>query len=159
MKRILSIPAALFMFVLLLAACGGGSEMKPLPGSEELAKTLTDSGVFEDELEAVDPEIASLLYGLAPEDGIELQSWFSASGGTAEEFSLFFCQDDAALAAAKKTAEARLENQKRTFGDYAPNEVPKLEGAVIRSRDKVLVVCVAADPEKAAKLLAPYFPA
>ena len=48
---------------------------------------------------------------------------------------------------------------KKIYADYAPDEVPKLEGAFLRTRDKVLVVCVAADPDKAAKLLGPYFPA
>lgn len=159
MKRILSVLAVLLAFVLLLAACGGASGKKPLPEGADLAKTLQDAGIFADELEAVDPDIAAMLYGFTSEDGIEMQSWFSASGGTAEEFSLFTCRDEAALTAARKSAEARLENQKRTYGDYAPDEVPKLEGAVVRVRDKTLVVCVAADPEKAAKLLAPYFPA
>ena len=67
--------------------------------------------------------------------------------------------DDAALAVARKSAEARLDNQKRTYESYAPDEVPKLEGAVVRVRDNILVLCVAADPEKAAKLLSSYFPA
>ena len=181
MKRILPLLIVLLLFSLLLAACSGGDSgnkplpageelvktaegeedgediYKPLPAGEELVKTLTDAGIFDDELEAVDPVIAALLYGFTEEDGIELHSWLSSSGGTAEEFSLIVCPDDAALAAAKQSAEARLENQKRTYESYAPNEVPKLEGAVVRVRDNVLVVCVAADPKKAAELLAPYF--
>ena len=159
MKRIPLTLTALLLVFLMLAACGGSGGVQALPESGELAKSLREAGIFADELEAVDPDIAALLYGLSAEDGIELYSWLSSSGGTAEEFSLFFCPNDAALAAAKKSAEARLENQKRTYADYAPDEVPKLEGAVVRVRDKVLVVCVAADPEKAAKLLSPYFPA
>ena len=159
MKRIFSVLIVLLAFILLLAACGGASGKKPLPEGADLAKTLQDAGIFDDGLEAVDPETAAQFYGFTPEDGIEMQSWFSASGGTSEEFSLFTCRDEAALTAARKSAEARLENQKRTYRDYAPNEVPKLEGAVVRARDNILVVCVAADPEKAAKLLAPYFPA
>ena len=159
MKRSISILAALFLLLAFLPGCGGDSGKKPLPAPEEMAKTVLEAGIFADELEALDPDIASVLYGFSAEDGIELHSWFSASGATAEEFSLFLCQDADALTAAKKSAEARLENQKRTFADYAPAEVPKLEGAVVRVRDNVLVVCVAADPEKAAKLLSPYFPA
>ena len=159
MKRKLLSLAALLMALLLLTACGGTGGAKALPSAEELGKSLADAGIFADELEAVDPDIAALLYGLSQDDGIEIHSWLSASGGTAEEFTLFHCPDDAALAAVKKSAEARLENQKRTYADYAPDEVPKLEGAFLRTRDKVLVVCVAADPEKAAKLLSPYFPA
>ena len=158
MRKLLSL-TALLLVLLLAASCGGSAGAKALPSAEELSKTLTDAGIFADELEAVDPDIAALLYGFSEGDGITLASWLSASGGTAEEFTLFFCQDDAALSAAKKSAEARMENQKRTYADYAPDEVPKLEGAFLRSRDKVLVVCVAADPKKAAELLSPFSPA
>ena len=157
MKRLLTVLVALLILILLLSACGA-SETKPLPSSEELAQTMLDSGVFSDELEAADADIAAYLYGLTETEGVEIHSWLS-SGATAEEFSLFVCTDDAALKAVRESADARLDFQKRTFADYAPDEVPKLEGAVVRVRDKVLVVCVAADPEKAAKLLAPYFPA
>lgn len=159
MKRILPVLALLLLFVLLMAACAGGAEKKPLPAAEDLAKTLLDAGIFADEMEAVDPEIAALLYGFSGEDGVDLYCWLSASGGTADEFTLFICRDGDALTAARKSAEARLENQKRTYESYAPDEVPKLEGAVVRVRDNTLVLCAAADPKKAAELLSPYFPA
>ena len=158
MKRILPVLVLPLLIVLLLTACTGGAEKKPLPSSEELARTMLDAGIFDDELETADADIAAYLYGLTETDGVEMYSWLS-TGATAEEFSLFICADDAALKTVRESVDARLEFQKRTFADYAPDEVPKLEGAVVRVRDKVLVVCVAADPEKAAKLLSPYFPA
>ena len=156
MKRILPLLAAL-LAALLLTACSAGGEKKPLPAAEDLAKTMLDSGVFADALEAADPDIAAYLYGLAETDGVELHSWLS-TGATAEEFSLFVCADDAALKTVRESVDARLEFQKRTFADYAPDEVPKLEGALVRVRDNTLALCVAADPEKAAKVLDPYFP-
>ena len=158
MKRILPVLMSLFLFVLLLTACAGGEVKKPLPSPEQLAQTMLDSGVFTDELEAADPDIAAYLYGLTEIAGVEMHNWLS-SGATAEEFSLFVCADDAALKAVRESVDARLDFQKRTFSDYAPDEVPKLDGAVIRVRDNVMVVCVAADQEKAVKLLSPYFPA
>lgn len=159
MKRLFFPVTLILLLSLLLAACGGNGGIQPLPGSEQLSRLLVDAGVFSDELEPVDADIAAYLYGLTETEGVELHSWLSSSGGTAEEFSLFICQDDAALKAARESVNARLEFQKRTYGDYAPAEVPKLEGAVIRVRDKVLALCVSADSEKAAKLLAAYFPA
>ncbi len=159
MKRLILSLTVLLLMAALLTACGGGSGKQPLPSSPELAQKLMDSGVFSDTLEAADPDIAAYLYGFTEEDGVEIHSWFSSSGVTAEELTLFVCKDDTALSAARKSADARLEVQKSTFSNYVPAEVPKLEGAIVRTRDKVLVVCVAADPEKAAKLLAPYFPA
>lgn len=157
MKRILSVLAVLLALVLLLAACSGPGK-KPLPAPDELARTLLESGVFSEALEEADPDIASYLYGLTEADAVELHSWLS-TGATAEELTLFVCGDDAVLKTLRESADARLEFQKQTFADYAPDEVPKLEKAVVRVRDRVMVVCVAADPEKAAKLLAPYFPA
>jgi predicted small lipoprotein YifL len=156
MKRFVTLTALLLVF-LLLAACGGSGK-QPLPAAEDLAKKLMDAGVFSEDLEAADGDIAAYLYGLADTAGVELHSWLS-SGATAEEFTLFTCQDDAVLQEVRKSVDARLEMQKSTFSNYVPAEVPKLEKAVVRVRDKVLVVCVAADGDKAAKLLAPFFPA
>ncbi len=157
MKRALPTLAALLLILLLLAACSGGGEQKPLPSPDQLARTLLDSSVFSDELEAADADIAAYLYGLTETPGVELNSWLS-SGATAEEFTLFICADDDALKAVRDSVDARLEFQKRTFSDYAPEEAGKLDKAVVRVRENVVAVCVAADAEKAAKLLAPYFP-
>ena len=158
MKRNLPALIALLLILTLLSACGG-TGVKPLPSGAELEKSLVDAGIFSEELESVDADIAAYLYGLTEAEGVEIVSWYSSSGGTAEEVTLFYCQDDAVLKTVRESADARLDFQKRTYADYAPAEVPKLEGAVVRVRDRVLVVCVAADPEKAAKLLSPYFPA
>ena len=157
MKRILSVLAVLLAFCLILTACGGSGK-KPMPAPDELARTLLDSGIFSEALEEADPDIAAYLYGLTEADTVELHSWLS-TGATAEELTLFVCGDEAMRKTLRESADARLEFQKQTFADYAPDEVPKLEKAIIRVRDNVLVVCVAADPEKAAKLLDPYFPA
>ena len=156
MKRILSVLAVPLAFCLILTACGGSGK-KPMPAPDELARTLLDSSVFSDELEAADADIAAYLYGLTETPGVELNSWLS-SGATAEEFTLFICADDDALKAVRDSVDARLEFQKRTFSDYAPEEAGKLDKAVVRVRENVVAVCVAADAEKAAKLLAPYFP-
>lgn len=158
MKHLSLFPSIALLFVLLFSACGGPAGPKPLPAPEELGRTVLESGVFSEELEAADADIAAYLYGLAETSGVSIYSWLS-SGATAEELTFFVCADDSVLKTVKESAEARLDFQKRTFADYAPGEVPKLDGAVLRARDKVLVVCVAADPEKAANLLTPYFPA
>jgi predicted small lipoprotein YifL len=157
MKRILPAITALLLVFLLLTACGGSGK-QPLPAPDDLAKKLLDAGIFSEALEAADGDIAAYLYGLTDAQGVELRSWMS-SGATAEELTIFTCQDDAVLQEVRKSVDARLEMQKSTFSNYVPAEVPKLENAVIRVRDRVLIVCVSADGDKAAKLLSPYFPA
>ena len=43
------------------------------------------------------------------------------------------------------------------YTEYKPEEVPKLEKALVLRRDNTIVLCVAADMEKAKAVLDKYF--
>ena len=46
--------------------------------------------------------------------------------------------------------------QKDSYADYAPDQVPKLDTAVVRTCGEYVIVCVSADNEKAASVVDAY---
>ena len=107
---------------------------------------------FRDQLEELDPLIVYTLLGIDG-DHVAAQKNFFSSGATAEEILVFQAVDQEAMHALKKAIEARIEDQKRVYVSYAPEEVIYLKGAVLEERGDYLVYCVAADAVSARKMI------
>ena len=156
-KLLLCLPVLL---LLLLCACGEKSVPAPskaeLPAPETLAAELQASGAFAEELVLAENDVGCFLYGLVESDAPEMRYYFS-SGAVADEIAILPCADDAALEKVKSECATRLDLQTQLFTSYKPEEVPKLEKALVLQRDKTVVLCVASDYEKAREILDKYF--
>lgn len=155
--------------ILSCAACGSqpanGDDTSPadtvVAGTQpqnaaEWLDLLTAELPFEDNMQAI-PDGAPSLYGIFDADGYTGDSvLYVSSAATPEEIAVF--EVDPAFSAAQLTelAEARIANQKDMYSSYAPEQVPKLDSAVIRSCGNFVIVCICADNAKAASLLAAY---
>lgn len=156
MKRTLLCVLALCLFV-LLCACGEepGETKPPLPQPEALAAELLAGSAFSDTLEPADGKIGCYLYGLAETDASAMYFCLS-SGATAEEIAIFRCADEVSALLVEEAARARLDYQRESFGSYVPEEVPKLESAILRREGSCVLLCVAADYEAVNAVLNAY---
>ncbi len=141
MKKLLILSLALLLLLCALAGCGGRKPVQFEP--QEAAGALLDSKAFSDILSPVQPVIAAVLYGV-PLENVDACSVYCSTGATAEEIAVFRCRDEAAAAALKQTAQQRLQEQKDAYSSYAPQEIPKLDNALLRASG-VYVVCVVAE--------------
>lgn len=155
MKKLLTLLLALCC--LALCACTSAPKEKaPIPEPEALAAELLASGAFTEELALAENEVGCFLYALEIGDAPNMRYYFS-SGAVSEEIAILPCVDEAAAAKAKSECGTRLELQTMLFKEYKPEEVPKLEKALVLQRDNTVVLCVAADTEKAGAVLDKYF--
>ena len=83
-------------------------------------------------------------YGLVREDLTEAAVIRSA-GATCEEGAVLVFADAAKADTAAEALGDYLENQIETNVDYRPNEIPKLEGAVLKVRENTVLMTVAND--------------
>ena len=156
MKRSL-LPMLLLLILLSLCACGEKASAKQaLPAPDALTAELLASGAFTEELGAAEKDVSLLLYGIDENDAPGICCCFSG-GSSADELAIIPCSDDGAAQRATEACKARLELQKRLFADYSPQEVPKLDGALLLRRDDTVVLCVASDAAKAKAVLDKYF--
>ena len=120
-------PAALLC--LALTACGGGGAVGQTPyDPETAAQALLDSGAFSDALDTVDQDTAAAL---------------------PDEIAVLVLTDEDAAAAALDGLEARVADQKAVLESYQPDEVSKLDSAIVEQRGNSVLLAVAADAEKA----------
>ena len=147
------------LLALSLAACG---EREPEARRIELGdvQAMADAGVFSEELETLDADIAFALYHLA-DYGLTLKDLTDAAvlrsaGATCEEGAvlLFDVEDwQDKVERAEQALEDYIQSQIDTNVDYRPEEVPKLENAVIEARGNRVVLVVANDVQTAKDLL------
>lgn len=141
MKRLWSLILAAAL-LLGLAACGGKKE--PFDPEASTRALMETEGVFSEELERLDGVITLAQYGLG--DYLEVEAVaYRSTGATAEEMAVirFGSEEDAKDYESK--AAAYLEEQREANVDYRPQEMPKLESAVVERRGATILILVAAD--------------
>ena len=167
MKKILAICLALSM-AFAATACGSTSAQTEPETSASVAATdtaaekpqsaqdwmklLKSQVPFDDQMN--DTDQAKAIYGILDEDGYTGDTaMYISTMATPEEIAVFRADDVYSTDALCELAYARIEQQKASYASYAPQEVPKLDSAVVRVCGDYVVVCVSADNAFAAKLL------
>ena len=145
MKKLMALVMA-FVCVLTMTSCG-----KP-DGETFTIGTLSkvqEAGAFSEELEEVDADTAFMLYRLA-DYGLDRKDMTEAAvlrsaGATCEEGAVLLFADEAKAAVAAEALGDYLAGQIEANENYRPNEIPKLEGAVLKAQGKSLLLAVAND--------------
>lgn len=140
------IPAALCL-CLALTACGAPAQKEAFD-PEKTAQALLDSGAFEDTLDTIDQDAAIELYGLDAATVTGCVVYTSLSAG-AEEIAVLTLTDEDAAAAALGQLEQRVADQKTALESYQPEEVAKLDKAILEQRGASVLLAVAADADAA----------
>lgn len=152
-KRFACLLSGALALCLTLAACGGQGETAAQdPDPAGTAQALLDAGVFADALDTVDLEAACQLYGIdaaAVEEGVV---YASLTAG-AEEIAVLRMADADAAAGAVTALEGRVADQKAALKDYQPDEVTKLDGAIVTRMGNTALLVVANDAAGAQSVL------
>ena len=152
MKQLFHIVPAVLALCLTLSACGGGNEEAVAFYPAVTAQSLLDSGAFSDALEEVDTSVAATLYGVDEADIAAGAVYISLSARAADIAALVPCAADAA-AAAMEGLEAHVADQRAALESYQPDEVSKLDGAILQQKGNSVLLAVCADPEAAKAVL------
>lgn len=143
MKRKTILPA--LALVLLLTACGGNG---PAVFSADDAQTLLDAGLFSGEMEQVDSYIVSMLYGIPEEDMSDCVCYMAINTSvSADEVTVLVLTDEAAAKTALEACRKRIQDQTASYGLYGPDQVPRLEDAVVRQAGNTVLLAVG-DPDR-----------
>lgn len=148
MKRLVPV---LLLLTALLSACGG--EQTPAEfDPAATAAALNSSAAFSETLEQMDADIFCMLYGLdeaALVDGVV----YGSTGTTAEEFAVWRLVDEETAQEAMALLEQRVADQKAANESYRPQDMPKLESAILERRGATVLLVVANDPDAAQSAL------
>ena len=150
MKKLLALLLGAGM-LLGMTACGQKEETPaPVKSFEtSLVQELVNAGAFSEELEELDADTAFMLYrfaeyGMVREDLTDAVVLRSA-GATCEEGAVLIFADGEKASAAAEALEDYLDSQIETNEDYRPNEIPKLQGAVLKVEGNSVLMAVPND--------------
>lgn len=145
------IAGLLAALTLSLGGCSSASENVDI---DKMAAELAEKVTFVDELAQIDESMISMVY-----DGFEWEDavLYMGSGATAEEIAVFAFADAAAARTAVDQGKAYIESQKEAFENYVPEEVKRLEGAIVQQGGRYMAVVVTEDTDTADKIIKDYF--
>ncbi len=139
------------LILLSLAACGSNSKAKELDLTA-FTKKVVESVKYDDDMVPLNEQIASEYYNLTF-DGLE--GWAAYGSGTAattNELMVMKLKDEAAINTAKETIQKRIDDQVANYEGYRPDELFRLENAVIEAQGDYLLFSVSSDNDAVKKL-------
>ena len=147
--KLTRIAALILALAMVFALAGCGSEEKKPVDINALGQQLVEAAAFGEPMNALDSAVALGLYGAG--EGTSVAAW-AGTGATAEEVAVFDCGSAEAAEALVQSLEQRNEVRASQYADYDPEEVPKIENAVLVSGGQYVVLVVAQDPGSAASI-------
>ena len=137
----------LLLLILCLTGCSNTTvELDP----QIAAKTLSDASTGESLLSKLDQSAALALYSLSEADVAECCVYVGNSG-TVDEISVWKAVSAAAADTIEEQVRERISTQKDVYADYRPDEIPKLNSAVVSRHGLYIILFVDADAQAAQK--------
>jgi hypothetical protein len=146
--RILAVWMTICCAAALLAGCGDAQAAD----AGEVADELKTSLVFQDDMMEIEKDVLENYYRVTDEEIEDFKVYKSASGATAEEIAVFTAKSGK-TEAVKNAVEMRVEDLGLSFEDYVPEEMVKINNAVIVTRGSTVALVVADDSDGAKSLL------
>lgn len=141
MKRFAGLCLLLTSLCLLLCACSGKESIASYVPAD--ARSLVEAGAFDGTMEEVDAFIVSMLYGIAEEEITECVGFLAINTSvSADEVTVLVMKDEEAALRAEEACKARAASQIASCAGYCPDQVPRLEDAVILRRGNTVLFAV-----------------
>ena len=137
---------------LIMAGCGKKNADFDV---DSLANDLATKITYADTLTAMDLDTAKMFLNLS-DVNVTKAALYEGSGGTAEEIIVMECATDDDAKKAEQVLKTRVDEQIESFTDYVPEELTKLNAAVIKVNGKYAVLSVSDTPDEARKIIDSY---
>lgn len=131
------------------------ASVSSVSGAAEWVDILAATVPFEDQMTVVDGDTATARYGV-DESYTGDAAMYISTMATPEEIAVFKTDDTFDAAYFTGLAETYLDGQKESYADYAPEHMPKLDSAVVRTCGEYVIVVVSADNAKASAVMDAY---
>lgn len=141
----------------VMSGCGKQETTQEALDLSEIAQTLQNDLTFKDSLNQLDDSLMGNFYPSVDLSKVEeYVVYVSGSGSTAEEIALFEVKAPEDAEMVKTAIEERITDQTVSFQDYFPEEMVKIENAVVKSGGNYVFAVLCNDYEKAGNLLSEY---
>lgn len=143
--------AYIILAALLFSACAREDNVSIDP--DALALELTTSVSFTDTLEELDEAAMRTTYQL--DDSIS-GSAYAGTGATSEEVAVLKATDSKTASTLLSQMQQRLDDRAQSYASYLPDEVYKIEHALLVQKGQYVILCVTDDVQTAQTVLDTY---
>lgn len=148
MKKLLSF-ALVILSVFCLCACN--KEEGKTPATADVAAIISDSVEFTELIALTDDNIGPRYYGIDLEAIEEYEVLVCSSGALADEVAVFKMKDKEDVEDMLDVVRERKQELYDRFVDYVPEEINKINNAVIGSKGNYVYFVVSSDNSAAKK--------
>lgn len=136
------------LLILILTGLLSSCAEAPAPYTAEDARTLLDSGAFEEGLAEVSGPAIPLLYGIDDGELVECVSFRAVNTAvSADEVTVLILTDEDAAERAEQACRSHIDSELENARAYTPSAVPALESAIVKRVGASVLVAVG-DPDK-----------
>lgn len=122
-----------------------------------IADELLAGGEYSETLQELSKEVAlARLYSIDA-DKIEDAAFYTNSQATAEEIAVIKVKSEADVTLVKDSFNTRIADQKEACVDYLPDEMPKLENAIVYSNGCYVILSISVDSTKIDAIISDLF--
>lgn len=139
---------AVLTTIFLLMSCGKKSEII----NSELSREITDNVEFSEQLTQVDTINAQKRYMLSSKDYSEITA-FVGTASVCDEFVIVKTTDTEGIT---EDLRSYIDSKKESYKTYRPNEVYKLDNAIIEQYEDAVVMIITADSDNAIRVYEEY---
>lgn len=122
----------------------------------EMSDSLLANGSFKDKLAEVSNEIALSRLYVIDSAKVSEAIFYTNSNATAEEIAIIKVNDGETTADIISAYNKRIEEQKVACESYLPDEMPKLENAVVIEKGAYAILVISEDSSKATEIINNY---
>ena len=139
---------AVLTMLFLLVSCGKKSEII----NAELSREITDNVEFSEQLTQIDTINAQKRYMLSSKDYSEITA-FVGTASVCDEFVIVKTTDTEGIT---EDLRSYIDSKKESYKTYRPNEVYKLDNAIIEQYEDAVVMIITADSDDAIRVYEEY---
>ena len=139
---------AVLTMLFLLVSCGKKSEII----NAELSREITDNVEFSEQLTQIDTINAQKRYMLSSKDYSEITA-FVGTASVCDEFVIVKTSNTEGII---EDLRSYVDSKKESYKTYRPNEIYKLDNAIIEQYEDAVVMIITADSDDAIKVYEEY---
>lgn len=139
---------AVLTTLFLLVSCGKKSEII----NAELSREITDNVEFSEQLTQIDTINAQKRYMLSSKDYSEITA-FVGTASVCDEFVIVKTSNTEGII---EDLRSYIDSKKESYKTYRPNEIYKLDNAIIEQYEDAVVMIITADSDDAIRVYEEY---
>jgi len=140
---------ALLVVTIFATLCSCGNNAGKTPATADVATAIHDSTSFSELIALNDDNITRRYYGIDLEAIEEYEVLVCSSGALADEIAVFKMREKDSVEDMLDVVRERKQELYDSFVDYVPEEINKIENAVIGSNGNYVYFVVCSDRAKA----------